>query len=99
MAEQERNRLEAFIEDEIMKGYNRYGGYSTASVRVTYHKIEIWFNTEKPYLGSKFFDLLSDVKDAIRSRLIESGYEAIPEEDYLFSMICLTFHRIQGDLS
>ena len=96
MAETERNALEIFIEEEIMKEYAKFGGYSTASVRVTFQKVEIWFNTENPYLGVKFFDFLEELSNAIRKKLIDAGYEPNPETGYLFSFLSWTFQRTGG---
>ena len=93
MADNARNQLEAFIDEKIKEAYGKYGEFSTASVRVHPDKIEIWFNTEKPYLHMKFWDLLEDVSEAIRSRIAEEGYETKHESSFMYSLLNWTYHR------
>ena len=79
--------LQDCIEQKINVAYAKFGGWNSASVTVRNDSVEIWFNTEKPYLGAKFWDFLDEVADSISEPLRKAGYQTDHESQYLYSLL------------
>lgn len=70
--EELQNDLERILTEE----YNEYGFESSAKVVVDNEKeVEVWFNSEKPYLGMHFWLLLSKTEVKLRTYLETKGYK------------------------
>jgi len=69
------NELKKFIEDVIKNAYAAYQERSTARVEVEpKREVQIWINSENPYLENNFWKLLNDVTPPIEERLNKEGY-------------------------
>ena len=85
--------LQECIEQKITSAYAKYGGWNSASVIVRRDSVEIWFNTEKPYLGPKFWDFLEEVADSISEPLRKAGYQTNHQSQFLYSLLSWTYKR------
>ena len=86
------DELRKFVEDVIASEYAKHGQVSTAKVYVYDTEIKIWFNTEKPYLGAAFWDMLNHVAENIADRMQEEGFEESGKE-YLYDFRVWTFKK------
>lgn len=67
-------KLIRFIKEEIGSAYAEYEQTSTAKVIQNNQEIQIWFDSENPYLEKNFWHLINKVKEAIHGRVKEEGF-------------------------
>ena len=89
-----RDELCKFIEDVIASEYAKHKRKSTARVYVYDTEIKIWFNSEKPYLGQKFWELYNNVSEMIAERLKAEGYEESKTGYQYDFMVCTYLKRL-----
>lgn len=81
------DELSQFIENAIDRAYEEYQETSTAVVHVYDKKeIQVWINSENPYLGAKFWKLLDTVEIAIDERLKQEGY-TYQKTEYMYDFM------------
>lgn len=66
--------LQNFIMKAINETYLSYNELSTAEVKIDKTNIQIMFNSETPYLGKQFWNLLNQISEAIDDKLKQAGY-------------------------
>lgn len=75
--------LKKFIEDVVETNYAKFQSKSTAKVIVEKGKrIQIYFDSEVPYLGRYFWRLLDEISEELDGRLKQEGY--IRKKDNIF---------------
>ena len=85
--------LQKCLERKIRDVYFKYGGWNTSSVIVSEDKVEIYIDTEKPYFGGKFFDMIDDLAKEIEEPLKNAGFKTKVKREFLFGFLHWEFTK------
>lgn len=84
--DEKRTYLIQFLEETIDSVYAEYGQTSTAKVIQEKQELQIWFDTERPYLDKAFFEFLDKVKQGIDEKLKAEGF-VFKKNEFLYDFL------------
>lgn len=92
----ELNKMKQIIENEMSEAYKKYGKESTVEVSVSADHIELWINSESPYMDKEFWAFLNETGKKIDNILLEHGFY-YEKTKYFFDFVIWLYTRTNND--
>lgn len=86
------NTIKQIIENEMSAAYKKYGKESTVEVEVSSKSVELWINSECPYMDKEFWVFLNETAKKIDGILAEHGF-TYEKTKYFYDFVIWIYKR------